>query len=349
MLEELEKLIKTALEMGAFDVHIKTAAPPFVRIAGKIHRLNYPPISPKELEKLALEMMSKEQLLEFRAQGQVDFSFDFQNLCRLRANIFLQRNTVAISLRLVPSSISSLEKLGFSREFEIELLKIKNGMVLVTGATNSGKTTTIASFVNTIAQNGDKHILVIEDPIEYVYPEYKTSVVNQRQVGMDTLSFHEGLSAGLRQDPDVSIIGELRDQETVETALKAAETGHLVLGTLHTNSAVQTVNRIINIFPSHQRDAIRFILASCLKLVISQMLIPSGDHKSRILAYEILPMLSSVCNLIRQKKVHEIPSLMRIGRKQGCMTMNDTIKELVKSQKIKLSDLPKEYRSKKNE
>lgn len=216
-------------------------------------------------------------------------------------------------------------------------------MVLITGATNSGKSTTAASFIDLIAQNHSLHVITIEDPVEYIFPKYENTIVSQRQVGEDAIDFQGGLNSALRQDPDVVVIGELRDLETVETCLKAAETGHLVVATLHTANAVQSITRMINMFPSHQRDNIRFMISSSLKAVLSQVLLPSLDHKSRVLGYEFLPMLPSVCNLIRQRKIHEIYSVLRLGQRSGCIPMNIVIKQLIQKRMVRFEDVPPQY------
>jgi len=347
MLDYLNNAVAKALAMGAHDVHLKIASPPIIRLANSIKRLDFPPPSPKEIEQLVFEMLDEKKRQTFKAKGQIDCSFDLKNLCRVRANVFFQRNSLAISLRLVPEKIPELPELGFSQEVTEMILKTNRGMILVSGATNSGKSTTVAAIVNMLAKREPLHIITIEDPIEYSFPSYPNSIVSQRQVGEDTSTFQHGLSAALREDPDVLLIGELRDQETVETGLKAAETGHLVLGTLHTINSVQSILRLINIFPSFQRDGIRFMLASCLKMTISQILLPSADGKKRVLAYEVLPMLSSVCNLIRQKKIYEIASLLRVGRRAGCIPMSSTVQQLVKAGQVKLADVPIEFREEK--
>ena len=344
MIEYLENVIEKALSLGAHDVHLKTAFPPVVRVANTIRRLDIAAPSPKELEKVVMEILDEKRMAQFKAKGQIDCSFEIKDKCRVRANLFFQRNALAISLRLVPQKIPELDKLGFSTELIEMIMKVNRGMILVTGATNSGKSTTVAGVVHLLAQREPLHIITIEDPIEYSFTNYPSSIVSQRQVGEDTPTFQAGLSSALREDPDVILIGELRDQETVETCLKAAETGHLVLGTLHTSNAVQSILRLINIFPSHARDNVRFMLSSCLKIIISQILLPSIDQKGRVLAYEVLPMLASVCNLVRTKKIHEVGAMLRLGRRAGCVPMFSTIEALLKAGKIRAADIPIEYR-----
>ena len=330
------------MALGACDLHLKTAFVPIVRVANTIERLELPPVSPKELEELVAHILDAKHRKIFTANGQVDCSFQLGNTCRVRSNIFFQRNSLAMSMRLVAPKPPELETLGFPKEIIDQMLKLTRGLILITGATNSGKSTTAASIIHLLAKKESHHIITIEDPIEFVFPRYKNSIVSQRQVGEDTPSFMTGLTSALRQDPDIVLIGEIRDQETVETCLKAAETGHLVLGTLHTSSAVQSITRLINIFPSHQRDNIRFMLSSSLKLVLSQVLLPTLDHKSRVLAYEVLPMIASVCNLIRQKKLHEIHSILRLGQRSGCVPMNETVKNLIKTRQVQPDDVPEE-------
>jgi twitching motility protein PilT len=343
MSELLKPLVKKALEVGAYDLHLKAAFPPIVRVANEIRRLDMPAFSPKEMEELVLTLLDDRRRQIFKTRGQIDCSFTYPGLIRIRANIFFQRNSLAISCRLVPPHPPELSTLGFSQEVVDTLVKLKRGMVLITGATNSGKSTTAASFIDLIAQNHSLHVITIEDPVEYIFPKYENTIVSQRQVGEDTIDFQGGLNSALRQDPDVVVIGELRDLETVETCLKAAETGHLVVATLHTANAVQSITRMINMFPSHQRDNIRFMISSSLKAVLSQVLLPSLDHKSRVLGYEFLPMLPSVCNLIRQRKIHEIYSVLRLGQRSGCIPMNIVIKQLIQKRMVRFEDVPPQY------
>lgn len=347
MKEYLTEAIQKALALGAHDLHLKTAFSPMIRVANAIQRLDHPAIAPKEMEKLVYEILEEKHIGVFKARGQVDCSIEFPGMVRARANIFFQRNSLALSLRLVPPLPPPIEKLGFPQDIIDMMLKLNRGMMLITGATNSGKSTTAASLIDSLARAGGLHIVSIEDPIEYAFPPYPSSIISQRQVGEDCPNFQAGLTSSLRQDPDVLFIGELRDQETVETALKAAETGHLVIGTLHTATASQSILRLINIFPSHQRDNVRFMLSSCLKVVVSQVLLPNATRKGRALAYEVLPMLPSICNLIRQKKIHEISSILRVGRRSGCIPMSATIKDLVKAGTILPEDVPLDYRDEK--
>ncbi len=344
MIDTLTQIVTKALEMGAHDVHLKAAFPPIVRVAGEIRRLEFPPTSPKDMERLVIQILDERHRQSFKTRGQIDCSFELANGFRARGNIFLQRNSLALSLRLIPGKPPTLSQLGFSRETIDLLKKTSRGMVLITGATNSGKSTTAASLIETLAQENSLHIITIEDPIEYVFGPYQNSIVSQRQVGEDAATFHQGLTSALRQDPDVLFVGELRDPETVETCLKAAETGHLVVGIMRTADAIQSILRLINIFPSHQRDNIRFMLSSCLRVILSQALLPLATRKGRALAFEVLPMPPSVCNLIRQKKIHEISSILRVGRRSGCIPINLSIQDLVKSGQVKPSDVPPELR-----
>lgn len=340
---QLKPLVEAALKSGANDLHLKSAFAPIVRVANEIKRLDLPAFSPKEMEQLVFSLLDDKQRMVFKSRGQIDCSFTYPGLIRVRANIFLQRNSLAISCRLVPPTPPELHTLGFSEEVIETLVKINRGMVLITGATNSGKSTTAASYIDLVAKRNSLHIITIEDPVEYIFPKYPNTIISQRQVGEDAIDFQGGLNAALRQDPDVVVIGELRDLETVETCLKAAETGHLVVATLHTSNAVQSITRMINMFPSHQRDNIRFMLSSSLRAVVSQALLPAFDHKKRILAYEFLPMMPSVCNLIRQRKIHEINSVLRLGQRSGCVPMNMIVKELIKKRLVRFEDVPEEY------
>lgn len=343
MSQLLKPLVEEALKNGASDLHLKSAFAPIIRVANSIRRLELPAFSPKEMEQLVMSLLDEKQRQNFKARGQIDCSFTYPGIIRVRANIFFQRNSLAISCRLVPPAPPELQTLGFSQEVIENLVKFNRGMVLITGATNSGKSTTAASYIDMLARKQSLHIITIEDPVEYIFQKYPNTIISQRQIGEDCIDFQGGLSAALRQDPDVVVIGELRDLETVETCLKAAETGHLVVATLHTANAVQSITRMINMFPSHQRDNIRFMLSSSLRAVVSQVLLPSVDHKKRVLAYEFLPMLPSICNLIRQKKIHEINSVLRLGQRSGCIPMNIVVKELLKKRMVRFEDIPPEY------
>lgn len=338
----LKSILLKAKKLCAFDVHVKTAFSPLTRIGSEIRKMDFQSISPAEMENIVLSILDERQRSEFRAKGQIDTSFSMPEVGRIRCNIFYQRNSLAMSMRLVPILPPEMQVLGFPQEVINSFLLIKRGMILITGATNSGKSTTAASMVRLLAEKSSYHIITIEDPVEYVFPDYPTTIISQRQLGEDTLTFNQALNSALRQDPDVVFIGELRDQETVETCLKASETGHLVIATLHTANAVQSILRMINIFPSYQRDNIRFMLSSSLKMVISQVLIPTATKKGRIMAYELLPIIPSVANLIRQKKIHEISSLMRISQKAGCIPMSNTVKQLLKSKQITREDIPQD-------
>jgi twitching motility protein PilT len=347
MIEKFQQMVEAALQKGAHDLHLKTAFAPNIRVASSIEKMDFPPLTPREMDYLANMMLDKNQRNVLHQKGQVDCSYELENICRLRTNIFMQRNSLAISMRLIEPTPPEFMTLGFP-ETTIERIKeINQGMILITGATNAGKSTTMASIVDYLARHRSKHIITIEDPVEYIFSSYDSTIISQRQVGSDVINFSSGLKSALRQDPDIIMIGELRDQETVETALKAAETGHLVLGTLHTSNAVQSILRLINIFPSHQRDSVRYMLSSSLKLIISQMLLPTRDHKKRILAAEVLPMMSSVANLIRQKKVHEVSAIMRVGRRQGCVLMQESVKVLLQKGLISAHVIPENLLSEK--
>lgn len=340
MIEKLKEMIELALAKGAHDLHIKTSFTPNIRVADAIVKLDYPAITPKEIEILINIMLDKNQKALFLSKGQADCSYEIKDFCRLRINIFMQRNSIGISIRIIEPTPPQFQNLGFPEGTLEKITDINQGMILIAGATNAGKSTTMASIIDSLAKSKSKHIITIEDPIEYIFPKYKESIISQRQIGSDATSFSAGLKASLRQDPDVIMIGEIRDQETVETCLRAAETGHLVIGTLHTSNAVQSILRLINIFPSHQRDSVRYMLASSLKLIISQMLVPTKDGKTRILAAEILPMMPAVANLIRQKKIHEIPAIMKINKKQGCIAMYDTVRTLLQNGSVSADDIP---------
>jgi len=320
----LHQLLRAVVEKGASDLHITTGTPPQLRIDGSLLPLKTPPLSPIDTKHLCYSVLSEEQKIAFERKNEIDLSFGVKGLARFRANLFVQRGAVAGVFRQIPFKILSFEELGLPPVIA-QLSALPSGLVLVTGPTGSGKTTTLAAMLDKINAECRYHILTIEDPIEFLHPN-KLSVVNQREVGTDTFSFKDALRYALRQDPDVVLIGELRDLETIEAALTISETGHLVLGTLHTNSAVQSINRIIDAFPSNHQQQIRAQLSFTLQGVVTQTLVPNAEGPGRSLAMEIMIPNIAIRNLIRDDKVHQIYSVMQTGQAtSGMQTMNQSL------------------------
>jgi twitching motility protein PilT len=320
-------LLKIMIEKGASDLHVTTGSPPRLRVDGKLVPLDYPNLSPTETKSLCYSILTDSQKHRFEENNELDFSFGVKGLSRFRGNVFMQRGAVAAAFRTIPFEIKSFNDLGLS-EIINELVKKPRGLILVTGATGSGKSTTLAAMIDKINSERYDHIITVEDPIEYLHG-HKKCLINQREVTSDTASFKTALRYVLRQDPDVVLIGEMRDLETIEAALTVAETGHLTLATLHTNSAVQTINRIIDVFPPFQQEQIRVQLSFVLEGIIAQQLIPRKSGKGRILASELMVPNPAIRNLIREDKIHQIYSMMQTGQtKFGMQTMNQSLVEL---------------------
>ncbi|MCL4468999.1 MAG: type IV pilus twitching motility protein PilT [Deltaproteobacteria bacterium] len=333
----LHQLLKVMIEKGASDLHITTGSPPQLRIDGELTPLKVPPLTATETKQLCYSILTDAQKQKFEQDNELDLSFGVKGLSRFRANMFMQRGAVAGAFRTIPFKILSFEELGLPPVVS-ELTKKARGLILVTGPTGSGKTTTLASIIAKINEDRHEHIITIEDPIEYLHP-HKNCVVNQREVGADTKNFSTALKYILRQDPDVVLIGEMRDLETIEAALNTAETGHLVLATLHTNSAVQTINRVIDAFPPHQQPQVRAQLSFVLEGVLSQSLIPKYNQPGRALAAEVLIPTPAIRNLIREEKVHQIYSHMQVGQaKFGMQTMNQALFSLYQRKLITVDD-----------
>ena len=323
----LHQLLKAMLDKGASDLHITTGTAPQLRIDGSLAPLRTEALTPLDTKQLCYSILTDAQKLRFEEDQELDLSFGVKNLARFRANIFLQRGAVAGTFRLVPYKIIPLGELGVPPVVE-ELCEKPRGLVLVTGPTGSGKSTTLASMIDRINQSQHAHIVTIEDPIEYLHP-HKNCLLNQREVGSDTQSFKRALKYILRQDPDVVLIGEMRDLETIEAALTIGETGHLAFATLHTNGAIQSINRIIDVFPPHQQSQVRAVLSFVLEGVISQTLIPRASGSGRVLCAEVMVPNPAIRNLIREDKVHQIYSQMQIGQsKYGMQTMNQSLCDL---------------------
>jgi twitching motility protein PilT len=329
----LHQLLRTMIEKGASDMHITTGTPPLLRIDGSIVPLKLPPLGPVETKQLCFSVLTEEQRAQFEKNNELDLSFGVKGLSRFRANIYVQRGAVAGAFRTIPFKILSFDDLGLP-PIVSELAIKPNGLVLVTGPTGSGKSTTLAAIIDKINSEQRLHILTVEDPIEYLHP-HKMSIVNQREVGTDTEGFKTALKYVLRQDPDVVLVGEMRDLETIEAALTISETGHLVFATLHTNSAISTINRIIDVFPSHQQPQIRAKLSFVLQGVVSQQLLPRHNAAGRVLALEILIPNPAIRNLIREDKVHQIYSQMQVGQdKYSMQTLNQSLYALFQKRLI---------------
>lgn len=328
----IEEILRNAKEAGASDVHITVGIPPKMRVNGKLITMEYDRMLPKDTIAAAMEIMNDKQRILFEERGEYDMSFSIPELGRYRVNIYKQRGSVAIALRLVGTSIPGAEVLGVP-ESVMELYQRKRGLVLVTGPTGSGKSTTLACLIDKVNNNREAHIITLEDPIEYLH-KHKQSMVNQREIGLDSNSYANALRAALREDPDVILVGEMRDFETISVAITAAETGHLVLSTLHTIGAASTVDRVIDVFPPHQQQQIRVQLANVLEAVVSQQLIPRADGNGRVAAFEVLHSSHAVRNLIREGKSHQLITVMQTNRKLGMITMDEAIMQLYQSQSI---------------
>jgi twitching motility protein PilT len=330
-------LLKVMIEKGASDLHITTGSPPRLRVDGKLIPLDHPPLTPVETKSLCYSILTDAQKHKFEENNELDLSFGVKGLSRFRGNVFMQRGAVAGAFRTIPFEIRTFQDLGLP-EIVNDLVKRPRGLILVTGPTGSGKSTTLAAMVDRINSERYDHIITVEDPIEYLHG-HKKCLINQREVNADTSSFKAALRYVLRQDPDVVLIGEMRDLETIEAALTVSETGHLTLATLHTNSAVQTINRIIDVFPPHQQEQIRVQLSFVLEGVLSQQLIAKKSGKGRALAIELLVPNPAIRNLIREDKIHQIYSSMQTGQSRyGMQTMNQSLIELYTKGHISYED-----------
>ena len=320
----LHQLLRAMVEKGASDLHVTTGSPPQLRIDGQLVPLKTAALTPAETRQICYSVLTEDQQKGFEASQELDLSFGVKNLSRFRANIFMQRGAVAGAFRAIPFHVLSLDDLGVPPIIH-QLVDQLQGMVLVTGPTGSGKSTTLAAMIDKVNSETRQHIITIEDPIEYLHP-HKKSIVNQREVSIDTRDINNALKYALRQDPDIVLIGEMRDRETMQAALTIAETGHVVLATLHTNSAVHSINRIIDVFPGTQQSQIRTQLSHVLQAVISQKLIARQDGPGRTLATEVLVANPGVRNLIREDKIHQMYTLMQTGQENtGMHTMNQSL------------------------
>lgn len=332
----IDDLLTKARKMGASDVHVTVGSPPKCRVNGELTNLTEDRILPPDSKALVEQMIPGRLVERFNREGEVDFSYAIKGVGRFRVNIFKQRGTMSFVIRLVNTEIPTPETLGLPKSV-LDLVTKKRGLILVTGPTGSGKSTTLASMINVINQTQNKHIITLEDPIEYLH-SHARSIVNQREVGIDTKSYAGALRAALREDPDIILVGEMRDLDTIATAVTAAETGHLVLSTLHTIGAVPTIERIIDVFPTHQQAQVRLQLATLLEAIISQQLLPTADRNGRVAAFEIMYANSAVRNLIREAKPHQITSIIQTSRQSGMITMDDAIYELFQAHQICAED-----------
>ena len=326
-------LLKKLVDHGGSDLHLTAGSPPRIRLHGELISLNFPAVTPDQVRTLSYSVMTDQQKFRFEENSEVDFSFGIKNLARFRANVFSQKNSPAGAFRLIPYEIKGLQELGLPQVLD-SFTEKPRGLVLVTGPTGSGKSTTLASMIDKINRELKGHIITIEDPIEFLH-QHKSCIVNQREVHSDTASFSNALRMVLREDPDVVLIGEMRDLETVEAALRIAETGHLTFATLHTNSAHATINRVVDVFPPHQQQQIRAQLSLVLEGIVCQTLLPKADGMGRVVSCEILVPNSGIRNLIRENKVHQIYSMMQMGQdKFGMQTMNQSLARLFGQRRI---------------
>lgn len=328
----VEEILAKAKEAGASDVHITVGIPPKIRVNGKLVTMEADKLLPADTELIASHIMNEKQKQHLGEYGECDMSMAIAGQGRYRVNVYRQRGSVAMAFRLVDTQVPSPESLGVPKSV-VDLYQKKRGLILVTGPTGSGKSTTLASIIDTINNNREAHVITLEDPIEYLH-SHKKSIVNQREIGLDSNSYANALRAALREDPDVILVGEMRDFETISVAITAAETGHLVLSTLHTIGAASTVDRVIDVFPPHQQQQIRVQLANVLEAVISQQLVPTADQKGRVAAFEVMHTNSAVRNLIREGKTHQLTSVMQTNRKAGMITMDDALRQLYQEYRI---------------
>ncbi len=333
---EIAELLRFMAEQGASDLQVKVGSPPLLRVNGDLYPSKFPPIAPDDIKRYLTQIITPSQGQTFAAELELDFAYNLPGTGRFRVNLFQQRNSLGMVFRLIPEKIPTLDELGFP-PITKEIALRPRGLVLITGPAGCGKSTTQAAMIDYRNSHDPCHIMTVEDPIEFIHND-KKAIVNQRELGRDTLTFADALKYVLRQDPDVILIGEMRDLETIALAITAAETGHLVLATLHTTDAVQTVDRIIDVFPMHQQEQIRMQVAVNFLAVISQILVKRADGKSRVAAFEIMSGTGAVRNLIREGKTYQLQSLIQTGLKQGMTTLNMSLANLFRKNIITLDE-----------
>jgi len=324
----LDELLSMAVERKASDLHVTVGLPPMIRVDGRLRSMSFEELSSRECQRLVYSILDDHQIRTFESKHELDFSHGIPKLGRFRVNVYMQRGSVGAAFRLVPQKIPTFDQLGLPMAVR-ELTNRTSGLILVTGPTGSGKSTTLAAMIGHINQSCSCHVMTIEDPIEYLHT-HQRAMINQRELGSDTYEMSGALRSVVREDPDVVLIGEMRDLETIDAALKIAETGHLVLATLHTRNAPQSIDRIIDVFPPHQQSQIRVLLASTLEAVLAQQLLPKVGEKGRVLAMELMIVTAGVRNLIREGKTHQIYSLMETGGEVGMQTMDRALASLVR-------------------
>lgn len=332
----IDELFKLMVDQGASDLHVTSGAPPYLRLHGNMVPLNYRELSNQDVQGLIFEILSEKQKKSFVEKWELDFAYTLPGTGRFRCNIFMQRKGLGAVFRIIPEKIKTAAELGLP-PIVLDMIDCDRGLILVTGPTGSGKSTTLAAMMHQINMTRETHIITVEDPIEFVHPNLK-SLVNQREVGSHTKNFSNALKAALREDPDILLVGEMRDLETISLALTAAETGHIVFATLHTNSAAKTIDRIIDVFPAGQQQQIRTMLAESLRGVVAQTLFTRADGQGRVAAYEIMRNTKAISNLIREGKVHQIPSAIQTGSSQGMILFEKYIEDLVKKGKVSAGD-----------
>lgn len=331
----LRELLEQMVKVNASDLHLTVGAPPSIRVDGKLQRLKLDPLTSEQTKKLSYAMLNEKQKQKFEQNSELDFSFGIESMSRFRCNMFMQRGNVAVALRQIPYRVPTFEELGLPNVVA-DFSKLPRGLILVTGPTGSGKSTSLAAVIDKINKERPVHIITVEDPIEYLH-RHQMALVNQREVYSDTASFASALKYALREDPDVVLIGEMRDLETIESALSISETGHLAFATLHTNSAAESINRIVDSFPSNQQEQVRMSVSFSLQAIVSQSLIPKIGG-GRVMALEIMVATPAIRALIRDDKVHQMYSMIQSGQKYGMKTMNQSLAELHLTGKISLDD-----------
>lgn len=332
----IDALFKMMKEQGASDLHLSTGNPPIFRLHGEMERLNFKPLSNDELKVIIFEILSEKQQAHFEEFKDLDFAYQVEGLARFRGNVLMTHRGIAAVFRIIPSKILSADDLSLPEGVR-RMTQFKKGLVLVTGPTGSGKSTTLAGMIDLINSTRKEHILTLEDPLEFIH-ENKLSLLNQRQIGDHTESFGSALKAALREDPDIILVGEMRDLTTIQLAMSAAETGHLVFGTLHTNTAAKTIDRIIDVFPTDQQEQVRAMLSESLKGVVCQQLLKTADGKGRVAALEIMLGTPAIGNLIREAKTFQIPSIIQTAKKDGMQLMDQHLLDLLKTKRINPSE-----------